>query len=657
MTDTITVKSMLFGHAPLEVSRTWETEGQSPQHLRYRRPGWHMSPEDTLEFLKGRKVTEVAGWVDNISASPEAMHAVLEAHPNKSIVLSAFDARESLTLESLVLLVNSKYLKNDRTLIYEAAVKHGLEGLDRVTQDSVGDLPKDLQLTALKKEFTLHGFEQGYRRAVNMFDMDPVATVDLLEQQANFENKYKVHLASIDWAGDRDHVFIPGRLGDYRNMTMKAAQEKYRYKVLRKVEELPGSARGNKNLLGFLKDFSLSAYSDDYREANEDLCVPSWVLEAVTAEDGTRVAEPLAFRNFLTTWSGFHPLDVEDYRLFKPYIETCENGGMLGRIVSDLTWAPEVAPLIAEEFLHPDAEHDVYEVEYDNPQHALHLLVEDYLNQGEPHGVQGLTIRLDHVFHSFTPEDEHEWNNGEGEAAETFRTLLEPLYRKREHLVGALLPVLDSYDLAGHNSITARRIYDTIIEEFLETGDANRMLNEHLHDGEVGYEFREHVGARLQQGYQYNCTTADKARLALYALAYWELDHVMHIVSEHPEEILQYIIDGDPPGNLPSMLDAMFAHYPEFTFQFLEAANQAGRLDEWVPQIHSSFLAHSKILDSGWVPVGKVALTHPGAEAVAEAVRDRFGDTSEAWLITADLLPAWDGGLADLLDTVEASLS
>lgn len=656
-------KSTLMAYAPAAVAKQWDASGEVLWIL-----DWGMGPKETLEFLKGKGVRDIAdNYMSRIAQHPFAMEAVLFEYQRPTLFKAAIDhGPANMTLETLQL-VREKYPKAAELAGTMIAQKYGVPGLVEA-----GMFDKDLDpeskpfvyLRAVEREFK-HRDPEDAVELLKEYGFSVPDTVEAIwPDVSDPDTQEKLIRLVVAEAGTRDKVSA-WDLRRNRSLTRSAEDVARVYRCfMEAVEELPGAAYGNEDLRWFLSHSRLS------QVRIPDMVIPSWVDECLATYNTTGGQDDMFSKDlvngFLGAWPSANPLDAAAYKRYRDWIDQLVRAGYVVDIQFSADAVLEVTADQKSSYgIHAPGARSI--VQFDDVGRAVQVLAEHYAGKytGDQVTEDVYVEMFERIAQCFDAQSASlNTALGGGHDPQGIRESLTHSYNTLEEFHG--VPHFHNTWLrktaVSREQLTepVQVVFDKMFEHALTTGDASYVTQE-MSNMVTKALWRKYVTRRVLDG-DYPVEASGHVKILLMMM--FDGQDLRQF-----EDVLSVNGFGDVVVFLTTKYGAHRAAYevpfllqnPAFTEEFVNrvAKWQGGILDEGVAAlIPGDVLVEAGFINTEMVPVSALVGNWDrwAARAVANVISDRFGSDEQAWFVAAELMPDWEGGLPSLLDTVEASI-
>lgn len=666
-------KQTLMGHAPLSVSKQWSDQGN-----RCRANNWSLGPEETVEFLQGKGVREIANeWLPAISGNLESFDAAARVHVERpSIVSAVLDMNLPPSLETCELMCQHLSAKMAARVHLMADERYGLDSVGFFAKDRLppaDERPNDEFLPhqfvhAILQEVRLNGLEETIRKAVHVhgFNHKGVLRVMIDHPGAIRTLPEDVVLASARVAESREDVVLYKLRG--------RVKPKVALDIIQTVENLPGSASGNhRGVAGFMRG-SLFATASGFVTpvtGTDKPDLPEWVFEPVHSESLDTLFE------FLKHWSAKYPLNASEYdRIIKFLSSFVELRSYEITLTLDedaavaCAWDQAESNRTPGQWSHPfDHKHGVT-LHVANVGFAFETIVNSFDFQGDPVSDWGQLNQLGHsLFDSAEGSkvlmvSENDKTGNYQAAINAFQRLVD-----NAHTPGDYQIIFGLLDASGFLRETSRHkavdlVFEGLTELYVNTDDwlntstyvvLPRVLNDDRH--------------MLYQIYLHHRILSEEDPTRIHRMQIMYITLKKHTLASEDQEVIfkgghqalmDLIFNDDAVVPIEQRKVSRFLFQnTSFAEEFISKALAEERAD-LLPNLPWDLLGDPRVVESGLVKLSSIllpAVNNDAPKYVAGRITERFGDDPDAWQVVSDLADSWEGSLEELLDVAEATIS
>lgn len=665
-------KQTLMGHAPLGVSKQWSDQGN-----RGRANNWSLGPEETVEFLQGKGVREIANeWLLAISGNLESYDAAVRMHVERpSIVSAVLDMNLPPSLETCELMCQLHTAKMASRVHLMADERYGLDSVGLFAKDRLPPaeerpgnefLPHQF-VHAILQEVRLNGLEETIRKAVHVhgFNHKGVLRVMIDHPSAIRTLPGDVVLASARVAESREDVVLYKLRG--------RVKPKVALDIIQTVEDLPGSASGNhQGVSGFMRGSlfaTASGFVTPVTGAGKPV-LPEWVFETVHSESLDTLFE------FLKRWSAKYPLNASEYDRIIKFLSKFEE---LRSYEITLTLDEDAAVTCAwdqaesnrtpGQWSHPfDHMHRVT-LHVANVGFAFEIIVNSFDFQGDTAADWGQLNQLGHsLFDSAEGSkvlmvSENDKTGNYQAAINAFKRLVDNAQAPGDYQI-----IFDLLDASGLLQETSRHkavdlVVEGLTELYVNTDDwlntsTYVVLPRVLNNYRVLYQTYLHHRILSEE---------DPARARRMQIMYITLKK--HTLAPEDQDaifkgghqaLMDLIFHDDTVVPLEQRQVSRFLFQnTAFAEEFISKALAEERADLLL-NLPWDLLGDPRVVESGLVKLSSIllpAVNNDASKYVAIRITERFGDDPDAWQVVSDLADSWEGSLEELLDVAEATIS
>lgn len=656
-------KSTLLAYAPAAVAKQWDASGEVPCIL-----DWGMGPKETLEFLKGKGVRDIAdNYISRIAQHPFAMEAVLFEYQRPTLFKAAIEhGPANMTLKTLQL-VREKYPKDAELAGTMIAQKYGVSGLVEA-----GMFDEDLDpaskpfvyLRAVEREFK-HRTPEDAVELLKEYGFSVPDTVEAIWSDVSDPDiQEKLIRLVVAEAGTRDKASA-WDLRRNRSLTRSSDDVARVYRCfMEAVEELPGAAYGNEDLRWFLRHSRLS------QVRIPGMVIPSWVDECLATYNTTGGQDDMVSKvlvnRFLEAWSSANPLDSVEYTRYRTWIDQLLRAGYVVGIQFSADAVLEVTNDQKNRYgIHAPGTRPI--IQFNDVGRAVRVLAEHYAGKYTGDQVtEDVSVEMfERIVQCFDVRSTAlNTALGGGYDPQGIRESLVHSYNILEEFHG----VTHFHNTWLRNIAVSREqltepvqvVFDKMFEHALVTGDANYVIQD-MSNVVTRTLWRKYVTRRVLDG-DYPAEASGYVNILLMVMFdgqdLRQFEDVLGVNGF--DEVVAFLTTKYGPDRAASEVRFLFQNLA-FTKEFVTRVSewQGGILDESVAAIiPGDALIEAGFINTEMVPVSALVGNWDrwSARAVANAISDRFGSDEQAWFVAAELMSDWEGGLPSLLDTVEASI-